>query len=45
MTMAKSRLQQIAEKTIYANFKITMEAGCELRGQEVMEKIENSPVR
>jgi len=38
--MAKSRSQQIAEKTIYATFKILKEAGGEMRGKEVLERIE-----
>lgn len=38
--MAKSRSQQIAEKTIYATFKILKEAGGELRGKEVLSRIE-----
>jgi len=38
--MARSRSQQIAEKTIYATFKILKEAGGEMRGKEVLERIE-----
>lgn len=38
--MAKSRTQQIAEKTIYATFKILKEAGGEMRGKDVQERIE-----
>jgi len=39
-TTARSRSQQIAEKTIYATFKILKEAGGEMRGKEVLERIE-----
>lgn len=37
--MAKSKSQQIAEKTLHATFKILKEAGGELRGKEVQERI------
>ncbi len=37
--MAKSKSQQIAEKTLHATFKILKEAGGELRGKEVLERI------
>jgi len=40
--MAKSRSQQIAEKTIYAAFKILKEAGGEMRGKEVLTRIEET---
>ena len=40
--MAKSKTQQIAEKTVYATFKILKEAGGELRGKEVMQRIERT---
>lgn len=35
----KSRSKQIAEKTIFATFQILKEAGGELRGKEVVDKI------
>ncbi|MEO8591077.1 MAG: restriction endonuclease [Flavobacteriales bacterium] len=38
--MAKSRSLQIAEKTVYATFKILKEAGGELRGKDVLARIE-----
>ncbi|HAU0773269.1 TPA: restriction endonuclease [Legionella pneumophila] len=37
--MTKSRTRQIAEKTIFAAFNILQEAGGELRGKEVIDKI------
>ena len=37
--MAKSRSVQIAEKTVFATFKILKEAGGELRGKEVLQRI------
>ena len=37
--MAKSRSQQIAEKTVFATFKILKDAGGELRGKEVLQRI------
>jgi len=37
--MAKSKSQEIAEKTIFTTFKILQEAGGELRGKEVVDKI------
>lgn len=37
--MSKSRSKQIAEKTIFAAFKILQDAGGELRGKEVIDKI------
>jgi len=40
--MGKSRTTKIAEKTIFAAFKILKEAGGELRGREVVEKIANT---
>ena len=40
--MAKSKTQQIAEKTVFATFKILKEAGGELRGKDVMQRIESS---
>lgn len=40
--MAKSKTQQLAEKAVYATFKILKEAGGELRGKEVLARIEAS---
>jgi len=37
--MAKSKTQQVAEKTLYATFEILKEAGGELRGKEVLARI------
>jgi len=37
--MAKSKSQKIADKTIFATFKILKEAGGEMRGKDVVEKI------
>jgi restriction system protein len=37
--MSKSKSQQIAEKTIFAAFKILKEAGGEMRGRDVVDKI------
>ena len=37
--MAKSRTIQSAEKTVFATFKILKEAGGELRGKEVLQRI------
>lgn len=37
--MAKSKTQQLAEKAVYATFKILKEAGGELRGKEVLARI------
>jgi len=37
--MAKSKTQQLAEKALYATFKILKEAGGELRGKEVLSRI------
>ncbi|HEX8270810.1 MAG TPA: restriction endonuclease [Flavobacterium sp.] len=37
--MPKSRSQQIAEKTIFAAFNILKEAGGEMRGRDIVEKI------
>ena len=37
--MAKSRTQQIAEKTLYAMLKTLKEAGGEMRAKEVLERI------
>ena len=37
--MSKSKSQQIAEKTIFAAFKILNEAGGEMRGKDVVDKI------
>jgi restriction system protein len=37
--MSKSKSQQIAEKTIFAAFKILKEAGGEMRGKDVIDKI------
>jgi restriction system protein len=37
--MSKSKSQQIAEKTIFATFKILKEAGGEMRGKDVVDKI------
>ena len=37
--MSKSKSQQIAEKTIFAAFKILKDAGGEMRGKEVIDKI------
>lgn len=37
--MSKSKSQQIAEKTIFAAFKILKEAGGEMRGKDVVAKI------
>jgi restriction system protein len=37
--MAKSKSQQIAEKTIFAAFKILKEAGGEMRGKDVVDAI------
>jgi len=37
--MSKSRSRQIAEKTIYAAFNILQDAGGELRGKDVIDKI------
>lgn len=39
IVMSKSRSRTIGEKTIFAAFKILQEAGGELRGKEVIEKI------
>ena len=39
MAKAKSKSKIIAEKTIYATFKILKEAGGELRGDEVLNRI------
>lgn len=39
MSREKSKSKRIAEKTIYAAFKILQEQGGELRGKEVVEKI------
>jgi len=39
MRMAKSKTQQVAEKTLYATFEILKEAGGELRGKEVLSRI------
>lgn len=39
MSKEKSKSKRIAEKTIYAAFKILQEQGGELRGKEVVEKI------
>jgi restriction system protein len=38
--MAKGRSLQVAEKVMFAAFKILKEAGGELRGKEVLERIE-----
>ncbi len=40
--MAKSKSKKIAEKTIFATFKILQEAGSELRGKEVVDRIRDS---
>lgn len=40
--MSKSKSQQIAEKTIFAAFKILKEAGGEMRGKDVVDKIRDS---
>ena len=37
--MSKSKSQQIAEKTIFAAFKILKEAGGEMRGKDVVDEI------
>lgn len=37
--MSKSKSQQIAEKTIFATFKILKESGGEMRGKDVVDKI------
>ncbi len=37
--MARSKSQKIAEKTIYATFIILKEAGGEMRGKDVVDKI------
>ena len=37
--MSKSKSQQIAEKTIFATFIILKEAGGEMRGKDVVDKI------
>lgn len=37
--MSKSRLQKIAEKTIFAAFQIIIDNGGEMRGKEVVDKI------
>lgn len=37
--MSKSKSQQIAEKTIFAAFKILKEAGGEMRGKDVVDRI------
>jgi restriction system protein len=37
--MSKSKSQQIAEKTIFAAFKILKDAGGEMRGKDVIDKI------
>jgi restriction system protein len=37
--MSKSKSQQIAEKTIFAAFKILKDAGGEMRGKDVVDKI------
>ncbi|MCG2612376.1 Mrr restriction system protein [Flavobacterium sp. SM15] len=37
--MSKSKSQKIAEKTIFATFKILKEAGGEMRGKDVVDKI------
>ncbi|PPZ91328.1 restriction endonuclease [Cloacibacterium normanense] len=42
--MSKSKSQQIAEKTIYAAFKILKEAGGEMRGKDVVDKIRETTV-
>lgn len=42
MSREKSKSKRIAEKTIYAAFKILQEQGGELRGKEVVEKIRES---
>ena len=39
MPRAKSKSKIIAEKTIFAAFKILQENGGELRGKDVVEKI------
>ena len=43
MSKEKSKSKRIAEKTIYAAFKILQEQGGELRGKEVVEKIPQLP--
>ena len=40
--MAKSKSKIVAEKTIYAAFNVIIEAGGEMRGKEVIEKIRES---
>lgn len=40
--MGKSKSQMIAEKTIFATFKILLESGGELRGKEVVDKIRDT---
>lgn len=42
--MSKSKSQQIAEKTIFAAFKILKEAGGEMRGKEVVDKIRETVI-
>jgi hypothetical protein len=37
--MSKSKSQQIAEKTIFAAFKILKDAGGEMRGKDAIDKI------
>jgi len=37
--MAKAKSKKIAEKTIFATFKILKEAGGEMRGKEVVERV------
>ena len=37
--MAKSKTQQVAEKTLFATFEILKEAGGEMRGKEVLTRI------
>ncbi len=40
--MPKFRSKKIAEKTIYATFIILQEAGGEMRGKEVVDKIRDT---
>lgn len=40
--MAKSKSKIIADKTVYATFKILKEAGGEMRGRDVIEKIKET---
>ena len=42
--MSKSKSQQIAEKTIFAAFTILKEAGGEMRGKDVVDKIRETVV-